>query len=92
MHGHEVKAHAQPGTGRKEVLTYMAVVLLVGSCWHLAAGSAAGLGRQVGGLLAALDGWMAKVLYQNEVASARCQGILHICRPFDALVDVANGT
>jgi hypothetical protein len=34
------------------------------------------------------DGCMPEVLWQNKVAFPRCQDILHICRPFNAFVDV----
>jgi hypothetical protein len=50
----EVKVHAQSSTGQREVLTYTAVVLLAGCCWHLTARTAADLVRQTAGLLAAL--------------------------------------
>jgi hypothetical protein len=50
----EVKVHAQSSTGQKEVLTYTAVVLLAGCCWHLTACTAQDLVRQTAGLLAAL--------------------------------------
>jgi hypothetical protein len=47
----EVKTKAQPGTGRKEVWTYTAVVLVAGWRYALADATAAGLWLQVGALL-----------------------------------------
>jgi hypothetical protein len=47
----EVKAKAQPGTGRKEVWTYTAVVLVAGLRYALAEATAEGLWLQVGALL-----------------------------------------
>jgi len=50
----EVKVHAQAHTGRKEVLTFTALVMIAGRCWHLAAASGRELTYQVGALLAVL--------------------------------------
>jgi hypothetical protein len=50
----EVKVHAQAHTGRKEVLTFTALVMIAGQCWHLAAASGRELAYQVGSLLAVL--------------------------------------
>jgi hypothetical protein len=50
----EVKVHAQAHTGRKQVLTLTAVVMIAGCCWHLAAATAPELTYQVGALLAVL--------------------------------------
>ncbi len=47
----EVKTKAQPGTGRKEVWTYTAVVLVAGWRYALAEATAEGLWLQVGALL-----------------------------------------
>jgi hypothetical protein len=47
----EVKTKAQPATGRKEVWTYTAVVLVAGWRYALADATAAGLWLQVGALL-----------------------------------------
>jgi hypothetical protein len=47
----EVKAKAQPSTGRKEVWTYTAVVLVAGWRYALAEATAEGLWLQVGALL-----------------------------------------
>ncbi len=47
----EVKTKAQPGTGRKEVWTYTAVVLVAGWRYCLAEATAEGLWLQVGALL-----------------------------------------
>jgi Uncharacterised protein family (UPF0236) len=49
-----VITHAQPQTGRKQVQTYTAVVLLAGLSWHFAAASPQELIVEVAGLLAAL--------------------------------------
>jgi hypothetical protein len=47
----EVKTKAQPGTGRKEVWTYTAVVLVAGCRYAFAEATAEGLWLQVGALL-----------------------------------------
>jgi hypothetical protein len=47
----EVKTKAQPSTGRKEVWTYTAVVLVAGLRYALAEATAEGLGLQVSALL-----------------------------------------
>ena len=47
----EVKTKAQPTTGRKEVWTYTAVVLVAGWRYALAEATAEGLWLQVGALL-----------------------------------------
>jgi len=47
----EVKTKAQPGTGRKEVWTYTALVLVAGWRYALAEATAEGLWLQVGALL-----------------------------------------
>jgi hypothetical protein len=47
----EVKTKAQPGTGRKEVWTYTAVMLVAGWRYALAESTAEGLWLQVGALL-----------------------------------------
>jgi hypothetical protein len=50
----EVKVHAQAHTGRKQLLTLTAVVMITGRCWHLAAATTQELTYQVGALLAVL--------------------------------------
>jgi hypothetical protein len=50
----EVKVHAQAHTGRKQILTLTAVVMIAGRCWHLAAATTQELAYQVGALLAVL--------------------------------------
>jgi hypothetical protein len=50
----EVKTKAQPSTGRKEVWTYTAVVLVAGLRYAFAEATAAGLWLQVGALLVEL--------------------------------------
>ena len=50
----EVKVHAQARTGRQQILTLTAVVLIAGCCWHLAAATTQELAYQVGALLAVL--------------------------------------
>jgi hypothetical protein len=50
----EVKVHAQAPTGRKQILTLTAVVMIAGHCWHLAAATTQELTYQVGALLAVL--------------------------------------
>jgi hypothetical protein len=50
----EVKVHAQPQTGRQELLVYTAVVLTAGQRWYFTAASAAALIPQVAALLAHL--------------------------------------
>jgi hypothetical protein len=47
----EVKTKAQPSTGRKEVWTYTAVVLVAHGCYSFAEATAEGLWSQVGALL-----------------------------------------
>src|SRR5262249_36410252 len=51
----EVKTKAQPTTGRKQILTYTALVLVGGLQYLLADGSAEGLFEQLAGLLCGLD-------------------------------------
>jgi hypothetical protein len=50
----EVKVHAQPQTGQKDLLVYTTVVLTAAQAWYLTAGSAAALIPQVAALLASL--------------------------------------
>jgi hypothetical protein len=50
----EVKVHAQPTTGRKQLLAYTALVMTAGLSYHFATASAAELAYQVGALLAVL--------------------------------------
>jgi Uncharacterised protein family (UPF0236) len=50
----EVKVHAQPQTGRQELLVYTAVVLAACQTWYFTAASAAALLPQVAALLAHL--------------------------------------
>ncbi len=50
----EVKVHAQPHTGQKDLLVYTTVVLTESRSWHVAAASAAQVIFQVAGLLAFL--------------------------------------
>jgi hypothetical protein len=51
----EVKVHAQPRTGRKQLLVYTALVMAAGWSWHFAAATTAELAYQVGALLAVLE-------------------------------------
>jgi len=51
----EVKVHAQPRTGRKQLLVYTALVMAAGYSWHFAAATAAELAYQVGALLAVME-------------------------------------
>jgi hypothetical protein len=48
----EVKVHAQPKTGRKQLLVSTALVMTAGLSWHFAAATTAELAYQVGALLA----------------------------------------
>jgi hypothetical protein len=50
----EVKVHAQAHTGRKQILTLTAAVMIAGCGWHLAAATTQELAYQVGALLAVL--------------------------------------
>jgi hypothetical protein len=49
----EVKVHAQPTAGRKQILVYTALVMTAGLSWHIAAATGVELAYQVGALLAA---------------------------------------
>ena len=51
----EVKVHAQPQTGRKQLLVSTALVMTAGLSWHFAAATGAELAYQVGALLAVLE-------------------------------------
>jgi hypothetical protein len=50
-----VKVHAQPTTGRKQLLVYPALVITAGLSYHFATASGAELAYQVGALLAVLE-------------------------------------
>jgi hypothetical protein len=51
----EVKVHAQPKTGHKQLVVYTALVMAAGLSWHFAAATGAELAYQVGALLAVLE-------------------------------------